>query len=125
MKPYMIVRTNLESPDFVISDEDSLQSSLNNLLRLATDPTSKYFIENEYILYRLLDCAKQSIQEEYNPNYCPIIFDSWSCWNSTEPNSTEFTQCPNFVNLGFRPDLLAAKECTGDGTWWVHPETNR
>ena len=121
----MIVRTNLDAPDFVIGDEDNLQSSLNNLLHLATDPTSKFFIDNEYILYRLFDCAKLALQKEDNPNSCPIMFDSWSCWNSTEPSTTQYTQCPNFVNLGFLADRMATKECTASGSWWVHPATNR
>ena len=121
----MIIRTNLNSPDFVINHKDSLKTRLNNLIRLATDPTSKFFIDSEYILYRLVDCAKNSLHKENNPLFCPITFDSWSCWNATPPNSTQFTHCPNFVNLGFRPERLASKECREDGTWWVHPATNR
>ena len=125
MKPYMIVRTNLDSPDFVIHDDDPLQISLNKILRLATDQSSNHFIDNEYILYRLLDCAKIALKSPANHNTCPIIFDSWSCWNSTELNSTQVTQCPQFVNLGFLAERTATKQCTEDGTWWVHPVTNR
>ena len=125
MKLYMIVRTNLDSPNYVISDEEPLQSSLNNLLRLAADPTSIYFINNEYVLYRLLDCTKLALIQDAKPKACPIMFDSWSCWNSTESSTTQVTQCPNFVNLGFLADRMATKKCTEFGTWWVHPATNR
>ena len=33
--------------------------------------------------------------------------------------------CPSFEDLDFRPDRQAVKRCNEEGTWWVHPETNR
>ena len=125
VKPRMIVRTNLASPDYVIEASDPLEESLSTLLNLSTDPSSLYLIDNKYILHRLLDCANRALQSRYQSDFCPVIFDSWSCWNSTPPDSVALEQCPHFLGLGFRPDRLAEKKCTVDGNWWVHPATNR
>lgn len=54
--------------------------------------------------------------------YCEGTFDRWLCWPHTPANSTAYGSCPEFVP-GFRPDLLAHKECTANGTWYKHPET--
>ena len=121
----MIIRSNLRSPDLVINASDPLEASLNNLLAQITDPSSLYFIESKYLFFRLFDCAQRALQTSFQPGNCPLIFDSWSCWNSTPPGQDMHETCPSLVNLGFRPDRLAEKHCREDGTWWVHPDTNR
>ena len=123
--PQMIVRPNLRSPDIIISAEESLKTTLSSLLKQITDPSSLYHIDSEYLLKRLMDCAKHALEQDYNSRNCPIIFDSWSCWTSTPPGTLHREHCPNFVKLGFRADRLAEKECTEDGEWWIHPVTNR
>ena len=123
--PQIIIRANLDSPDIIISKEEPMQDSLSNILLKVSDPASPYHIDSEYILARLVDCMKHAIEQEYNPNHCPLMFDSWSCWNSTPPSSLQFEDCPNFENLGFRADRMAEKECTEEGEWWIHPDTNR
>ena len=60
-----------------------------------------------------------------NTTNCPIIFDSWSCFNSTLPGLTQQEMCPDLPDLGFDRSRKAEKYCTDDGQWWVHPETNR
>ena len=125
MTTKMIIRSNLEAPEIVIKENEPLEAILNSLLRRNTDPTSIFYIKSEYILFRLFDCAKRALQSSHEPGDCPIMFDSWSCWNSTPPELDQFEMCPNFVNLGFRSDRLAMKSCTEDGSWWVHPATNR
>ena len=124
-KPMIIMRINLDTPDILISHEDSLNTTLSNLIHMAQDSTSPYHIDHDYILIRLLNCISRGLHNEYIPTNCPLIFDSWSCWNSTPLNSVQFEQCPNFVNMGFKSDRLAEKLCTEDGTWWVHPDSNR
>ena len=121
----MIIRSNLRSPDLVINASDPLEASLNNLLAQITDPSSLYFIESKYLFFRLFDCAQRALQTSFQPGNCPLIFDSWSCWNSTPPGQDMYETCPSLANLGFRPDRLAEKHCREDGTWWVHPDTNR
>ena len=123
--PRMIIRSNMFSPDLVINASDSLEASLNSLLTQNTDPTSLYFIDSKYLLFRLYDCAERALQTSFQPGNCPIIFDSWSCWNSTPPGQVMHEMCPSFDNLGFRPDRLAEKHCGENSTWWNHPGTNR
>ena len=121
----MIIRSNLEAPEIIIKETDPLEATLNSLLALNTDSSSVFYIKSEYILFRLFDCAKRALQTSYRQDNCPIMFDSWSCWNATVPGMDQFERCPSFVNLGFRSDRLAQKSCSEDGSWWVHPETNR
>ena len=121
----MIIRSNLNTQDMVINVSDPLETSLKQILTLNTDPSSSYFIQSEYLLFRLYDCVKRVLQTSFHPGNCPVMFDSWSCWNSTPPGMAQYERCPNFVNLGFRPDRFAEKYCREDGTWWVHPDTNR
>ena len=125
LSPRMIIRSNLRSPDLVINTSDNLDASLNSLLAQNIDPSSLYFIESEYLLSRLIDCGQRALQTSFQPGNCPIMFDSWSCWNSTTPGQNMYEKCPNFVNLGFGPERFAEKHCREDGTWWIHPETNR
>ncbi|KAL4703917.1 hypothetical protein ACJJTC_002092 [Scirpophaga incertulas] len=54
--------------------------------------------------------------------HCAGTFDGWVCWPHTLANSTAFASCPAFVP-GFRPELLAHKQCMEDGSWWRHPES--
>ena len=129
MKPLIIVRSNLESSDITINDSDPLESSLETLFASVVDPNSPHFISSEYLMYRLIDCTSRiqatlsSISSDQK--YCPIIFDSWSCFNATPAGLDQEEDCPSFEDLDFRPDRQAVKRCNDDGTWWVHPETNR
>ena len=79
----------------------------------------------EFTILRLLDCINRALQQPYDPENCPFIFDSWSCFNSTSPGVTQTEQCPNFVNLGFNQARKAEKSCMEDGDWWVHPDSNK
>ena len=124
-RPLMIVKANIFSPDYVIMSDDLLEESLSTILNLSTARSSPYFIEKDYLFQRLIDCSKLAMQEEYPPLACPIIFDSWTCWNYTQPDSVALEKCPDFENWGFKQDSLAEKLCTEDGSWWVHPSTNR
>ena len=125
-KPLMIIQANLKSITLKIYEEDSLPSKINEYLTTVNDKDSPFYIESEYLMNRLLNCFKTALSyDSYNSQNCPIMFDSWSCWNSTAPGSFQYSSCPNFVNLGFTEDKMAEKECMEDGTWWVHPDTNR
>ena len=123
--PKMIVRANLQSDDIIITADETLRTSLFEIIGNISDPTSPYHIDLEYIVTRLLDCMELALGQEYNPRNCPIIFDAWSCWNSTQPGQIQLEKCPDFVNMGFRAERLAKKVCTEEGEWWVHPDTNR
>ena len=34
---------------------------------------------------------------------CPMIFDSWNCWNESKPGTIQEQPCPNFPEMGFSP----------------------
>ena len=36
-------------------------------------------------------------------NYCPVIYDSWNCWEASDPGTIQEQPCPNFPHLGFSP----------------------
>ncbi|XP_071157715.1 calcitonin gene-related peptide type 1 receptor-like [Mytilus edulis] len=53
---------------------------------------------------------------------CPHTWDGWMCWNKTLRKTSVHNQCPRFLSLSdYREN--ATKICTGNGTWWVDPET--
>ena len=37
----------------------------------------------------------------------------------------QYEECPLFPDLGFEPGRMATKYCDHDGSWWIHPETNK
>ena len=123
----MIVRSNLNSSDTIITDSVPLKQSLEKLFSLVTNPESEYFIESEYLLYRLFSCTNRLLQATPKSEklYCPFIFDSWSCFNSSPAGSVQFEKCPKFEDLGFESHQNAAKICDENGSWWIHPETNK
>ena len=125
MGPLLIIRTGSEAPDFIIDNKESLSTRTKDLLQLITDPKSSYYIEDDYLLSRLLDCMSLAFNTSTEANSCPMIFDAWSCWNTTPLNTTQYTSCPNFDKFGFSSDRFASKFCGEDGVWWIHPETNR
>ena len=36
-------------------------------------------------------------------SYCPVIFDSWTCWNASLPNTAQVQPCPDFIDWGWGP----------------------
>ena len=60
-----------------------------------------------------------------NSSSCPLIFDSWSCFNATEAGQVQLEACPDLPDLGFDRARKAEKYCGEDGEWWAHPETNK
>ena len=126
LKPVMIIQANLNSSSLEIYRHESLPSKINEILTKVNDKDSPYYIESEYLMNRLLNCFKTVLSyDSYEPQNCPMIFDSWSCWNSTAPGNFQYASCPNFINLGFTDDKKAEKQCMEDGAWWIHPDTNR
>lgn len=51
-------------------------------------------------------------------NYCPGELDGWRlCWNATPPGQVARQPCPQNSNA------WAFRECSLNGTWFVHPES--
>ncbi|XP_071746259.1 diuretic hormone receptor isoform X2 [Lepeophtheirus salmonis] len=62
------------------------------------------------------DCEER---ENFSENLgCPIVFDGWSCINTTLPGSNILFPCPNFEHLNFQPKNFASRQCNWDGKWY-------
>ena len=123
----MIIRTNLHSPDIFIEESIPLQSAFENLLNEIMDPSSSHFISSKYFMLRLIECTGRlnlTSLDSSSP-HCPLIFDSWSCFNASQPGEDQSENCPDLSDLAFDPERLATKHCDQNGSWWVHPETNK
>ena len=121
----MIIRTNLIAPDVLINstDKNEFNIQLEKLITEASDPSSIYYIEEDIFYRRLIDCTLRTVtQSGLN---CPLIFDSWSCYNSTPAGTMMWEYCPDKPILNFDITKSSSKYCTEEGTWWVHPQSNR
>ena len=78
---------------------------------------------DEYLLTRLFDCVQRV--SKTIPGFCPLIFDSWSCFNSTPAGTVQKEPCPDFEIFNFSPSRFASKECDETGSWLVHPWSNK
>ncbi|XP_046396747.1 calcitonin gene-related peptide type 1 receptor-like isoform X2 [Ischnura elegans] len=56
--------------------------------------------------------------------WCPREFDGWTCINATPAGENATFACPYFV-YGFDPNRLAFRVCNSDGTWFLHPASNK
>ena len=54
-------------------------------------------------LTRLRGCLSifSEVEDHLKDGYCPMIFDSWNCWNESKPGTIQMQPCPNFPELGF------------------------
>ena len=117
----MIIRTNLIAPDILINstDKNKFNIQLEKLITEASDPSSIYYIKEDIFYRRLIDCTLRTVtQSGLN---CPLIFDSWSCYNSTLAGTMMWEYCPDKPILNFDITKSSSKYCTEEGTWWVHP----
>ena len=123
----MIIRTNLRSPDIFIDESLPLQSALEMLLNEMMDPSSDHFMSSQYFILRLIECTGRINLTSLDSSsaHCPLIFDSWSCFNASQPGEVQYEHCPDLSDLGFDPTRLASKHCDESGRWLVHPETNK
>ncbi|CAC5378917.1 CALCRL [Mytilus coruscus] len=73
-------------------------------------------------------CNEQTYSEDIDEMFevrgdtCPHTWDGWMCWNKTSKKTAVHNQCPRFLSLSDYGEN-ATKFCTGNGTWWVDPET--
>mgnify|MGYP001165650189 CR=1 FL=1 len=126
MRPLAIIRLNLHSPDVEIRNLDIRDQTLTNLLTEISNPNSAQFIESDYLRVRLLECvARIQHLDPVSEDHCPIIFDSWTCFDSAAPSTEQRESCPAFPGLGYSASREAVKSCGEDGKWWRHPLSNR
>jgi calcitonin receptor-like len=121
----IIIRANLQSPDISISARNisDFKVYIIEFFKLVRENHSIFYLEDPYLFNRLIECTSR-IQPTPVEN-CPLIFDSWSCFNPTSPRNEMTESCPNFPNLKFSGERFASKTCDTNGSWWVHPWSNR
>jgi hypothetical protein len=105
----IIIRSNLNSPAVHIFGDtmEVFHRRLLAFLDLVTNSQSEHFIDNEYILHRLLDCTQRVPRN--SSESCPVIFDSWSCFNATTSGTFQTEPCPDFPLMKFSPERMASK----------------
>ncbi|XP_043229059.1 calcitonin gene-related peptide type 1 receptor-like isoform X2 [Amphibalanus amphitrite] len=54
--------------------------------------------------------------------YCPRVFDGWSCFNYTKAGETQSVTCPYFV-IGMNAKHEAYRSCLENGEWFRHPDS--
>ena len=56
-------------------------------------------------MIRLRSCLStfSKLEPELMEDNCPMVFDSWNCWNESKPGTVQELPCPNFPHLGFSP----------------------
>ena len=120
----MIIRSNLNSPDVHIIGNTSRQFDRNlfTFLGHISDNNSHYYQGDDYIFHRLIDCVRRVTNQSQDG--CPLIFDSWSCFNATSSGKFQTEPCPDFHMMKFSSNRLASKYCDINAGWWVHPTTN-
>lgn len=77
----------------------------------------------EVISHRRTECtASENITTA--EGFCPREFDGWTCVNATPAGTVAQFPCPYFV-FGFDPKRTAQRTCLEDGSWFMHPESNK
>ena len=121
----IIIRSNIEAPDVRISSENfsDFEKQISEFVQIITNESSHFAVKAPYLFTRLINCTKTvSLTPD---GYCPRIFDSWSCFAATPPNSLQEEPCPDFPVLKYAKQRFAYKLCDENGSWWVHPSSNR
>lgn len=54
-------------------------------------------------------------------DWCPEIWDTILCWNSTAPGQLAIQHCPSYI-MGFESRAYASKQCMPSGQWYVNDD---
>ncbi|KAJ8024980.1 Calcitonin gene-related peptide type 1 receptor [Holothuria leucospilota] len=102
------------------------ESYIYNLLNCETLPYDEDATDKQLNAWtkRRDECCER-IDNEAPPDgiHCPLVWDTWDCWNWTEPGTELEQTCPWWIPQS-NPSRNAVKICTADGQWYEHPETN-
>ena len=120
----LILRSTLYAPDVTISGNASqFERSLFHYLDQVRNTSTPLHLADPYLLARLVNCTLA--MEPLTPGHCPRIFDSWTCFQASQPGAMQAAPCPDFPLLQYARDRQAYKWCDEGGQWWVHPDSNR
>jgi len=51
-------------------------------------------------------------------DFCPTVFDGWTCIEATPAGQVAKVSCPAFYNFNFHEENKAFRHCAQNGTWW-------
>ena len=66
-------------------------------------------IEDTALRLQLAECGLRAQAEPSGSSWCPLVWDSWSCYNATPPGSVANARCPAFQHLNFDPSQYSEK----------------
>uniref|UniRef100_A0A2A4JS52 Calcitonin receptor n=1 Tax=Heliothis virescens TaxID=7102 RepID=A0A2A4JS52_HELVI len=103
-----------------------MQNNTTRAIDYRSDPKYQWFASLRRKCYRENITHSSVLNGQYNEGeeWCPRIFDGFSCWDATPAATTAYQPCPKFI-IGFDPRRYAYKTCTANGTWFVHPHGNK
>ncbi|XP_049694295.2 calcitonin gene-related peptide type 1 receptor isoform X1 [Helicoverpa armigera] len=103
-----------------------MQNNTTRAIDYRSDPKYQWFASLRRKCFRENITHSSVLNEQYNEGeeWCPRIFDGFSCWDATPAATTAYQPCPKFI-IGFDPRRYAYKTCTANGTWFVHPHGNK
>ena len=75
----MIIRSNLNSPDVEVigNNEKEFNDDFVKFLKLISDTTSEYYMAEDNIFNKLLNCAQRVVSQ--SSDGCPLIQTSTIC----------------------------------------------
>ena len=66
-------------------------------------------VEDTALRLQLAECGLRAQAEPSSSDWCPLVWDSWSCYNATPPGSLAKARCPAFQHLNFDPSKFSEK----------------
>ena len=89
----MLVKPLPGMDDIYIYGDNStdFRGGIDQLLQYVTNENSSLYLQN-YTITSMLECVDQVGPTP--PEYCPVIFDSVTCFLATPPNTIQTSPCP-------------------------------
>ncbi|GFR72675.1 calcitonin receptor [Elysia marginata] len=71
-------------------------------------------------------CEIKNAEEPYRlPGvYCNRTWDNLQCWPDTPAGQVATQRCAEYI-FNFNQKEYVTRRCLENGSWWVHPETQR
>ena len=73
------------------ANSTDFRGGIDQLLQYVTNENSSLYLQN-YTIASMLECVDQVGPTP--PEYCPVIFDSVTCFLATPPNTIQTSPCP-------------------------------
>ncbi|XP_059094030.1 corticotropin-releasing factor receptor 2-like isoform X2 [Tigriopus californicus] len=126
--PRFLIRLRPRGQEQLIADEDPGDFWRKIYSFLETENAfdfSKHQTEvHSESVQNLHDCLAKLIRTDPDrEDWCPMAFDSWTCWNATPPDEDLAVNCPKV--LGYNVFNHAYRYCEPNGTWLMSSTSNK